>query len=89
MPNLRRIVLDVLKPNEPSIIEMASLLEELPGVHGVDITVKEVDRRVEKIKITLIGEKLDYHKVKNVVEKSGGSIHSVDRASAGRKPVAF
>lgn len=85
MTNIRRIVLDVLKPNEPSIVELSAILGSVPGVQAVDIKVKEVDRRVEKIQLTLVGERLDFARIKSLVERSGGSIHSVDRVSGGKK----
>jgi hypothetical protein len=38
MGKIRRLVLDVLKPHEPTIIELASQLSELAGVEAVNIS---------------------------------------------------
>ena len=56
MGNIRRLVLDALKPHEPSIIDMATELGQLEGVSAVNISIYEIDRKVENAKITLEGE---------------------------------
>jgi len=81
---VKRLVLDVLKTNELSIIQLSRDLTAVKGVGGVDIVVKEVDRKVEKIRITLVGKDLHFDKIKEVVESSGAVIHSVDQVSAGK-----
>jgi uncharacterized protein len=48
------LVLDTLKPHEPSIIELATQLSELEGGTAVNISIYEIDRKVENAKITLI-----------------------------------
>ena len=40
MANIRRIVLDVLKPHSPNILEIAKQLADLVGVDGVDIWIR-------------------------------------------------
>jgi hypothetical protein len=44
--NLRRIVLDVLKPLEPNIVDMVRKISTLPGVEGVNITIYEIDHLI-------------------------------------------
>ncbi len=85
MGKLRRVVLDTLKPHEPSIIEMASELSELEGITAVNISIYEIDRKVENAKITIEGEDISYHHVMEVIEEMGGVIHSVDEVVAGKK----
>jgi hypothetical protein len=84
MSNLRRVVLDVLKPMEPDIVELSQLLADLEGVDGVNIAIYEIDRRVENAKITIEGNNLPYEKVVFVIEENGGSVHSVDEVAAGK-----
>ena len=84
MSNLRRVVLDVLKPMEPDIVELSQLLADLEGVDGVNIAIYEIDRRVENAKITIEGNNLPYEKVVVVIEENGGSVHSVDEVAAGK-----
>lgn len=81
---IRRIVLDVLKPHDPSIIEVSQRLAALPGVDGVNITIYEVDRKVENAKITVAGSDLAYSPILEVIEDAGGTVHSIDEAVAGK-----
>jgi hypothetical protein len=84
MGNLRRLVLDVLKPLEPSIVELVQLLADLEGVDGANISIYEIDRRVENAKITIEGHDLRYDEISRVIEENGGAIHSIDEVAAGR-----
>jgi len=81
---VRRIVLDVLKPHDPSIIELSQRLATLPGVDGVNINIYEVDRKVENAKITVEGNDLQYDPVLEIIEDAGGAVHSIDEAVAGK-----
>ncbi len=80
---MRRIVLDVLKPHSPGIVELATKLADLQGVYGVDISLIEMDQKVENVKITCEGDSINYEKVEQVIKQSGGSIHSLDKVSVG------
>ena len=84
MGNLRRLVLDVLKPLEPSIVELVQILAEVEGVDGVNISIYEIDRRVENAKITIEGESVFYARVLEIIEEMGGAVHSVDEVVAGK-----
>jgi len=81
---IRRIVLDVLKPHDPSIIEVSQRLATLPGVDGVNIIIYEVDRKVENVKITVAGSDLTYSSILEIIEDAGGTVHSIDEAVAGK-----
>lgn len=83
MGNLRRLVLDVLKPLEPTIVELVQLLADLGGVDGANISIYEIDRRVENAKITIEGHDLRYDEIASVIEENGGAIHSIDEVAAG------
>jgi hypothetical protein len=82
--NLRRLVLDVLKPLDPSIVELVQLLAEQNGVDGVNISIYEIDRRVENAKVTIEGHDLSYKEIVGIIEENGGSVHSIDEVAAGR-----
>jgi len=84
MGRLRRLVLDVLKPLEPSIVDLAQLLSEQEGVDGVNISIYEIDRRVENAKVTVEGHNLNVNKIYNLIEENGGSVHSIDEVAAGK-----
>jgi hypothetical protein len=83
LANIRRVVLDVLKPHTPNIIELSTKIADLPGVNGVDISLIEMDQKVENIKITCEGDSINYEKVEKVIKDNGGSIHSLDKVSVG------
>lgn len=84
MGNLRRLVLDVLKPLEPSIVEMAVLLADIDGVDGVNISIYEIDRRVENAKITIEGHDLRFEEIGRLIGENGGAVHSIDEVAAGK-----
>ncbi|MCD6410951.1 MAG: DUF211 domain-containing protein [Thermoplasmata archaeon] len=87
MNMIRRLILDVLKPHNPSIVELAKRIASLPGVVGVNITLQEVDKDTDSVKITIEGDNIELEKVEEVIENCGAVIHSIDGVSAGAKIV--
>ena len=81
---LRRLVLDVLKPHSPSVVELSQALSELDGVEGVNIITYEIDQQVENVKIVIGGNSIDFESVKKKLEDLGAAIHSVDEVAAGK-----
>ena len=84
MGKIRRLVLDVLKTHDPSIIELASKLSELSGIDSVNISIYEIDLKVENAKVTLEGSEIDYQEVLRAIGEDGGTVHSIDEAVAGK-----
>ncbi|HWQ21025.1 MAG TPA: DUF211 domain-containing protein [Methanotrichaceae archaeon] len=84
---IRRLVLDVLKPHVPTIIELATALSHVKGVAGVNLALYEVDQQTETIKATVQGENIDYDGIEDVVREFGGAIHSIDEVVAGKEIV--
>ncbi|MFO7929190.1 MAG: DUF211 domain-containing protein [Candidatus Humimicrobiaceae bacterium] len=80
---IRRIVLDVLKPHLPNIVDLVSQIADIKGINGVDITLKEMDQKVENVKITCEGDNIIFEELEKVITDSGASIHSVDKVCAG------
>ncbi len=82
---LRRIVLDVLKPHEPSLdvvsTELVNMFEE---IDAVNITVYEIDQKTQNVKLTIQGINLDFPKIKVALEKFNCAIHSIDQVIAGK-----
>ncbi len=87
MSELKRLVLDVLKPHHPSIIELSKRLSSMSGVLGVNCTIDEVDQDTENIKVRIEGNSINYKKVEKAIKESGAVIHSVDSVSSGKKLV--
>jgi hypothetical protein len=81
---IRRLVLDTLKPIEPSIVDLAKRLSVLDGISAVNISIAEIDHKVENAKITIEGDDLDYDIVAALIHDQGGSIHSIDEVVAGK-----
>jgi len=84
MGKIRRLVLDTLKPHEPSIVEWAGILSELEGISAVNISIYEMDRKVENAKVTIEGDGIHYKRVLEVIEEMGGAVHSLDEVVAGK-----
>jgi hypothetical protein len=84
---LRRLVLDVLKPHEPSNVLLAVKLSEMENVDGVNLLLREMDQNTETLKITIVGDNLNFDKIRKVLEEFGAVIHSVDEIVAGKKIV--
>ena len=85
MSSIKRIILDVLKPHNPSIIDLAERLGNIDGIAGVNISLEEVDAETDSVKITIEGNNVDYNKVKKEITECGAVIHSIDGVSAGIK----
>ena len=83
MGKITLIVLDVLKPHTPTILDLSAKLTDLPSVSGVDITIFEIDSKVENAKLTLKGKDLNYKEINHVIRQSGASVHSIDKVQAG------
>ena len=87
MTSIKRVILDVLKPHQPSIIEVAKLLSGLDGISGVNISLEEVDAQTDSVKITIEGTNIDYQQVKDKLSECDAVIHSIDGVSAGIKMI--
>lgn len=83
MGNIKRIVLDVLKPHNPSILEVADHLSDIEGISGVNISLEEVDAKTHSVKITIEGNNINYDQVQSILMESGAEVHSIDGVSAG------
>lgn len=77
-PSLSKLVLDVLKPHIPDLIEFCKALSEIEGVRKVSAVVMEVDAETDTVKITVEGKEIDFEALKERVRELGGAIHSVD-----------
>jgi hypothetical protein len=81
---VKRLLLDVLKPRELSLIELSKAIGSVDGVETVDIIVSEVDSKTETIKVTIKGSKINYDKVSKVMEKYGASLRGLDELSVAK-----
>lgn len=84
---IRRLVLDVLKPHNPSVVELSEALSHLQGVEGVNVIIYEIDQKVENAKVIIAGSSIDFEMIKKKLEEMGATIHSVDEVAAGKRIV--
>jgi hypothetical protein len=84
---IRRLVLDVLKPHKPSVVELSEVLSNLEGVEGVNIIIYEIDQQVENAKVIIAGLSISFEAIKKKLEEMGATIHSVDEVAAGKRIV--
>ncbi|MEA3559439.1 MAG: DUF211 domain-containing protein [Candidatus Thermoplasmatota archaeon] len=85
MSNLRKIVLDVLKPHKPDIVGYSERLSGIKHVSGVSIFLNEVDQETENIKVIVEGSNLNYSVIRKAIEELAGSVHSIDAIYAGEE----
>lgn len=84
---IRRLVLDVLKPHNPNVVELSEALSHLQGIEGVNVIIYEIDQQVENVKIIVAGSSIDFEGIKKKLTEMGATIHSVDEVAAGKRIV--
>lgn len=82
---IRRIVVDVLKPQEPDIVEFTRSVGSRESVDAVNAVLVETDREVESIKFTIQGSDVDVTAIEETVDGLGGSVHSIDEVVCGER----
>ncbi|MCY4730680.1 DUF211 domain-containing protein [Natronomonas gomsonensis] len=83
MPAVRRLVIDVLKPHEPSLLEFTTQLADIESVEGVTSSLIELDQEVQNIKLTFEGEDVSFETIEEHIETLGGTVHSIDQVACG------
>ena len=76
-----RLVLDVLKPHQPNIVELACTLGDQCECTA-NITVVEMDDQTETLRVVLEGANLNFARIEATIRDFGGSLHSVDEVTA-------
>jgi len=84
---IRRLVLDILKPHVPTMLDLATGLAKVSGVTGVNLSLYEVDQQTETVKATIQGENIDYEGVEDVIRNFGAAVHSIDEVVVGKEIV--
>ncbi len=77
MAAVTRILLDVLKPHEPSVLDLARALADL-GDYRVCVRVLEMDKKTESLEIEVAGSDIDFDAIQTVIRDLGAALHSVD-----------
>jgi hypothetical protein len=84
---IRRLVLDVLKPHNPTVVELSDALSHLDGVEGANVIIYEIDQQVENVKVIVAGSSINFESIQKKLEEMGATIHSVDEVAAGKRIV--
>jgi hypothetical protein len=77
MVRIRRLVLDVLKPHHPDVVEFGCLLAQRNSLR-VRVNVLEVDERTETLRVEVAGRDIDFAGLREAIEGFGASLHSID-----------
>ena len=85
MTRIRRLVLDVLKPHHPSVLEFGRLLAE-QGELQVRLSVTEMDDKTETLQIEITGEDIDFKLLRVAIDGFGASLHSIDEVEVESRP---
>ncbi len=83
MGTLRRLVLDVLKPHDPPLIEFTERIADVECADAVTTSLIELDQQVQNIKLTVEGEDVDDAAIEDAIGEFGGTVHSVDQVAYG------
>jgi hypothetical protein len=83
MAVVRRLVIDVLKPHEPTLLEFTTQLADIESIEGVTSSLIELDQEVQNVKLTFEGGDVSFDAIEERIESLGGSVHSIDQVACG------
>ncbi len=86
---IKLLVLDILKPHTPNIVEFGKELQKANGIENIDISVYAVDEKTETVKVVIEGNSLDFEVIRKTIEDSGAVVHSVDKVAIGNKICSY
>lgn len=78
MSIVKRVVLDVLKPHQPNVLEFAQTIAGQGMGCRVQVTVLEVDEKTETLRVVIEADSLRFDAVQEVIADVGASLHSID-----------
>ena len=85
MALVKRLVLDVLKPHQPNVLEFARTIANADSQCRVRVTVVEVDESTETIQVVVEGDRIDFEKIQSGIKELGGALHSIDEVEVQGK----
>ncbi|NQU79210.1 DUF211 domain-containing protein [Candidatus Woesearchaeota archaeon] len=86
---IKLLVLDVLKPHNPNIVNFGIELKKANGIDNIDISVYAVDEKTETVKVVIEGSDLDFDIIRDKIEQAGCVVHSVDKIAIGKKLCSY
>lgn len=88
MALVKRLVLDVLKPHQPNVLEFSQAIAKAGGDYRVCATVLEVDEHTETLQVVVEGDAINFDAVQSSISDLGGSLHSIDEVEVQGGPQA-
>ncbi len=77
MTLVKRLVLDILKPHSPNVLEFSRRLAE-QGELRISLMVLEMDDKTETLQVVVEGQDIDFDRIQQAISDSGASLHSID-----------
>lgn len=78
MAKIKKLVLDVLKPHAPNVLDFAIALADLGDDWKINLRVEEIDEKTESIVVILEGADILFEAIAERVQEMGASVHSID-----------
>lgn len=82
MVNVKRVMLDVLKPHLPDALEFTQAIAKLGDDYRVRLTVLEMDENTQTLQLEVEASAVDLKAIESAITSMGGSLHSVDEVEA-------
>ena len=86
VPLIKRVVLDVLKPHQPNVLEFASAIAERHNDCRIKVTVTGVDEKTETLMVDIESDNIPYNAIVKTIKGLGASVHSVDEVEVSSAP---
>ena len=86
MAIVTQVVLDVLKPHQPNVLDFASQLADLGENYRVNLVVQEVDDKTQSIILNINGDDIDFIAIAQHINAMGGAVHSIDEVNVRSEP---
>ena len=78
MVKLKRVVLDVLKPHQPSALEFCREIASLGDDYRVRLSVDEMDENTQTLQLEVSGDAIELAPIEAAIASLGASVHSID-----------
>lgn len=85
IPSVKKVALDVLKPHQPTLPELALQIVTCIKVNRVNISSVEIDQNTETIKVIVEGKDVKIKTIRKCLEDLGATIHSIDEVEVIRE----
>ena len=86
MVNIKKLVLDVLKPHQPNALVFSQKIAAVCDACRVRLSVIEVDENTESLQLVIEADAIDYDAIVSRINELGGSVHSIDEVEVESRP---